>query len=152
MFKIREIKESEYPDIRQLIHTTVITCYPAIYPPRVVQFFLHHHSIEEIHRRATTGVVIGLFINQVIRATGFLSEGELGGVYVHPEFQRKGLGTAVVNHLLGIASKEKLNRIWLDATPIAKPMYDRLGFKLVKPMIMYVQEAQLQYYKMEKLP
>jgi len=151
MFEIRKIAEHEYPSIQRLIHTTVKTCYPAIYPPEVIEFFIQHHSLEEISRRAISGVVLVLVSEGFILATGFLADGELGGVYVHPDYQRQGLGTLIVKRLLEIACREKLNSIWLDATPIAKPMYDKLGFELISNMVQYVGDVPLHYFKMEKI-
>ena len=34
-------------------------------------------------------------------------------------------------------------------TPIAKPLYDRMDFKLVSPMLQMVDDAALPYFKME---
>ncbi len=150
MFSIRKATQNDYQDIRNLIHTTVKACYPAIFATEIIRFYIEYHSLEEIHRRAITGVVLVLTIGDCIRATGFLSQGEMGGVYVHPDFQRQGLGLAIVSKLLEIARKKKLKKIWLDATPIAKPLYDKLGFELVRPMVIYIKNKPLHYFKMEK--
>ena len=116
----------------------------------VVQFFLNYHSEKEIMRRAQNGLVIVLIQQGEIRATGFLDDDELGGVYVHPGFQRKGLGTAIVKHLLLEAEKRSVKFIHLDSTPLAKPMYEKLKFDLVGPAVQMIGEDPLHYFKMEK--
>jgi GNAT superfamily N-acetyltransferase len=50
----------------------------------------------------------------------------IGMVIVHPEFRRRGIGTALLER--AIASLEACETIKLDATPAGKKVYDRLGF------------------------
>ena len=76
--------------------------------------------------------------------------GEMGGVYVHPGYQRKGYGTIVINNLLDIALEQKLPKIWLDATPFARPLYLKLGFIVINPCVMFIEGKPLNYFKMEK--
>ncbi len=151
MFTLKRASEQDYPDIQSLIYTTVKACYPAIYAPEIIRFYLDYHSLEEIYRRASTGVVLALAMDNFIRATGFLSQSEMGGVYVHPEYQRKGLGTIIIKNLFDIALEQKLPRIWLDATPFARPLYEKLGFMTVNPSVMFIEGKPLNYFKMEKL-
>ena len=132
------------------MHHTISVCYPAIYPLEIVRFFLDYHSEKEILRRASSGTILVLIFDGVIRATGFLDGEELGGVYVHTEYQRRGFGTEIVNNLLRIASNGKQQYVRLDATPIAKSMYEKLGFKMVSPAVQMVGEVPLRYFKMEK--
>lgn len=148
---IRKITEQDIPQIRALMHLTISACYPAIYPERVVQFFLNYHSPEEIRRRVKNGLVVALRDQDELRGTGFLMEEEMGGLYVHPDHQRKGYGRQIVEYLIKNALENKVFRIWLDATPLAKPLYDKLGFSLISPMLQMVGDARLEYFKMEKV-
>jgi N-acetylglutamate synthase-like GNAT family acetyltransferase len=146
---IRVAEETDLQHIHQLIHKTVEVSYPAIYPPKVVRFFLQHHNLAEITKRLTEGVVLVLTINDSVTGTGFVRGDELGGVYIDPLYQRQGLGTAIVKRLLGSARQQKINRLWLHSTPMAKPMYDKSGFKLISEMVMYIEDEPLLYYEME---
>ena len=150
MFEIRKATTKDYPEIQNLIHFTVRTCYPAIYPPEVVDFFIQYHSLDEIERRAGSGIVLVLVIEDNIKSTGFLCDEEMGGVYVYPVYQRKGLGTAIVTKLLDSAYKQKLEKVWLDATPLARPLYEKFKFDLTSPMVHMVGEVPLHYFRMEK--
>ncbi|MBN1952593.1 MAG: GNAT family N-acetyltransferase [Bacteroidales bacterium] len=72
-------------------------------------------------------------------------------MYVHPDHQRKGIGRRLAVRLIELAVEKRLNRIWLDATPLAKPLYDKLGFRLISPMTDWVEGVALHYFKMEKI-
>jgi ribosomal protein S18 acetylase RimI-like enzyme len=149
--EIREINEGEVPVVKDLIHHTIKSCYPGIYPPKVVNFFLNYHSLQQIQKRRNCGTLLVLISSGEIRGTGFIDGSEMGGVYVHPQHQGKGYGTRLVLRLMEIASEKKLPSIWLDATPLAKPLYDKLGFTLLSPMQQYVENSQLDYFKMEMI-
>lgn len=149
-FHIRSFEKKDLQDVKNLMHFTISTCYPDIYPSEVVQFFLNYHSEKEILRRASSGIVIVLIYKNNIRATGFLDGEELGGVYVHPDFQRKGFGRAVVEYLLKIAGEKSQKYIHLDSTPIAKPLYEKMKFTLVSPAVQMIEDTPLHYFKMEK--
>jgi GNAT superfamily N-acetyltransferase len=54
--------------------------------------------------------------------------GVIGSVMVHPEFQRGGLGRAIMEHALAWLAREGARHVYLDATPAGRPLYRRLGF------------------------
>ena len=53
----------------------------------------------------------------------------IGMVLVHPEYRRRGLGQALLNHGIAWLHEHGVRCIKLDATPAGKPVYDGLGFK-----------------------
>lgn len=65
------------------------------------------------------------------------------GIAVHDKYQNKGIGTALLKHLLNIAKMKKLKKIWLEVVTnnnIAIHIYKKVGFqiegKLVKERII----------------
>ena len=52
----------------------------------------------------------------------------IGMVLVHPDFQRRGIGRALLEHCIAFL-KPRVTCIKLDATPLGKTLYDQLGFK-----------------------
>lgn len=53
----------------------------------------------------------------------------IGMVLVHPEFRRRGLGRALLEHCITSLQERRIACIKLDATPLGKTLYDRLGFQ-----------------------
>jgi ribosomal protein S18 acetylase RimI-like enzyme len=53
----------------------------------------------------------------------------IGMVLVHPEFRRRGIGTALLQRCMDYLLARGVRCIKLDATPAGKPVYVALGFK-----------------------
>lgn len=54
--------------------------------------------------------------------------GVIGNVVVRPEFQRGGIGRAIMTHALSWLERQGARNVYLDATPAGRPLYRRLGF------------------------
>jgi GNAT superfamily N-acetyltransferase len=49
-------------------------------------------------------------------------------VLVEPALRRRGIGTALMHHVLALLDRQGVETIRLDATPLGQPIYERLGF------------------------
>lgn len=145
--------EELVPKVSQLIHSTIKACFPQIYEPEVIRFFLDYHSEEEIWSKYNKGnffVATEIDENNVV-ASGYLLEKEIGGVYVRPAYQRKGYGRKILACLLDLAYSQKIDAVWVDATPLAKGFYLSMGFKLIEKKTDFVgNNVPLDYFRMEK--
>jgi GNAT superfamily N-acetyltransferase len=55
--------------------------------------------------------------------------GWVGMVLVHPDYRRRGIGSALLRHCLDEFHRRGVRCVKLDATPLGRPVYERLGFK-----------------------
>lgn len=53
----------------------------------------------------------------------------IGMMLVHPDFRRRGIATALMNHALGYLRGRNVRCIKLDATADGQAVYERLGFQ-----------------------
>lgn len=54
----------------------------------------------------------------------------IGMVLVHPNFRRRGLGKALLEHCISyLRDDREIRCVKLDATPEGQPLYEKLGFK-----------------------
>ncbi len=56
----------------------------------------------------------------------------LMNIYVKPEYRKKGLGKKICNWLVEKAKETGAEKIYLESSDNAKPMYEKLGFKEMK--------------------
>lgn len=52
----------------------------------------------------------------------------VGLMGIHQDFQRQGLGLALMEHLLTWMEEQKVPLVKLDASPSGQPLYEKLGF------------------------
>jgi hypothetical protein len=71
--------------VAALIEQTISACYGEVYPQRAVGFFKEYHSKERIAERLNRGITYVLECDREMIATGSLVEGEITGLFVHPE-------------------------------------------------------------------
>lgn len=50
-------------------------------------------------------------------------------MYVKPEYQKNGCGRKIINELERKAKENKIAKIELNASPVSKEFYERLGYK-----------------------
>jgi hypothetical protein len=53
----------------------------------------------------------------------------IGMVLVHPDYRRRGIGRALLEHCLDFLQHRRIRCIKLDATPLGRPLYGQLGFQ-----------------------
>lgn len=64
----------------------------------------------------------------------------LMNIYTRPDFQHKGVGKAVVLHLIEQAKRRGADKIYLETSLAGKHLYEEVGFKL-HPYFMILREG-----------
>ena len=103
------------------------------------ELFVEHHA-EQI-RRGEAAWFLALEDDVLAGCAGALRDtspasawttarsGIILGVYVKPEFRRRGYARALTLAALEWFKENRVNRIRLQASPYARPLYESLGFK-----------------------
>lgn len=63
---------------------------------------------------------------------GHAVPGEIAATYVDPEYVRRGIGTALVEHGVEMAKAGTSGTIRIEGTLNARPLYEKCGFKVVR--------------------
>lgn len=64
--------------------------------------------------------------------------GWMGMLMVHPDFRRRGIGSALMNHGIEYLRTKNVRRIKIDATDAGRSVFLRLGFEDERPVHVYV--------------
>ena len=126
--EIRQASSGDVPVVKSIVETTIRTVYPHYYPAGAVQLFLDHHCEEHIAAALFSGRVFLLYEANAAVGTVTLNGNEICRLFVLPELQRKGYGTA----LLDFAESEVLrytDTICLDASLPGKQLYLKRGYR-----------------------
>jgi putative acetyltransferase len=79
---------------------------------------------------------------------GFIAmlNNEIGGLFVDPNQQSKGVGTSLVNHMTQF--HDTLEVEVFEENKIGKPFYEKYGFKVIKEYVM--EETNQKVLRMKK--
>ncbi len=91
--------------------------------------------------------VVGVENNIIVGFGDIDKSGYLDMLYVHKDYQRQGIATAICNKL---EQAVKVNKIITHASITAKPFFEQRGFKVVKEQQVERNEIALTNYVMEK--
>ncbi len=89
------------------------------------------------------------------RIAGFLEldpDGHIDCAYIHPDFQRRGIMTRLVEHAVRTCFDFDLERVHVEASILAKPMFEKCGFRVIRENTVDISRVKLRNYLMERLP
>ncbi|MDB6079766.1 MAG: yafP 1 [Akkermansiaceae bacterium] len=85
--------------------------------------------------------------------TGFLEldpDGHIDCAYISPKFARRGIMTRLVEHAVATAFAMRLERVYVEASICARPMFEKLGFTLLAENEVNLGGVKLMNYRMER--
>lgn len=128
MFKIVKASAEDAETVLRITHYTIKEIYPHYYPAGAVDFFLNHHSLENIIRDIADGNVWLLNTDTGDEAgTVTINRNEINRLFVLPEYQGKGYGRGLIDF-----AEEKISHdhseAELSASLPAKQIYIKRGY------------------------
>ena len=69
---------------------------------------------------------------------------------VHPDFQRRGIARALLQHIEESARALDLRRLYTEASITARPAFEAVGFRVILPQTVTVRGESMTNYRMEK--
>jgi GNAT superfamily N-acetyltransferase len=94
-----------------------------------------------------------VFIKEAVIA-GFLEldpDGHIDCAYVHPDHQRKGVASALVRHAVETCFAFGIDRVHVEASICAHPMFEKAGFKTLSRALATIKGMELLNFRMERL-
>jgi putative acetyltransferase len=88
------------------------------------------------------------------KITGFASLDKAGYfdlLYVHSDFQRKGIAQQLLQKILDTATELHLATIATDASITAKPFFEKNGFEIIQKQTVKINGVELENYKMHRI-
>lgn len=77
-------------------------------------------------------------------------DGHIDMLYVHPEFQRRGVARALLEHIENAARVGALRRLYAEASITARPVFEAVGFRIIAPQTVTLRGVSMTNYRMEK--
>ena len=77
-------------------------------------------------------------------------DGHIDMLYVHPDFQRRGVARALLRHVEDRLEPLDLRRLYAEASITALPAFEAVGFRVVVPQTTTVRGETMTNYRIEK--
>lgn len=148
MIRIAETKDLE--TVLQITRDTISEIYPHYYSAGVVDFFLKHHSRENVLSDIENGIVWLLEEEDCPVGTVTVKENAVNRLFVLPEYQSHGYGSQLMDFAEDKIA-EKFCHIHIDSSLAAKEMYLKRGYREKKTCKIQADHGDILIYdEMEK--
>lgn len=149
--RFRTFQSQDISAIQALIIETISVCY-ASFPLAYRQHWIEeHHSKEHIITGASEGYTLVLEHRGNIIGIGTLLLDEIRGVFIHPNYQLRELGTELLIRLEKRAKQQSIQEVQVYALPPSRPFFERLGYHTISEHQFKDQNLQqFKYYVLKK--
>jgi putative acetyltransferase len=77
-------------------------------------------------------------------------DGHVDMLYVHPDFQRRGVARLLLQHIERLASAAGMPRLYTEASITARPVFEAIGFRTLNSQIVTVRGVAMTNFRMDK--
>ena len=146
--QLRRYKQSDCRELAELFYRTVHTVNAADYNNEQLNAWATGHvDFEAWNKSLLEHYSIVAVDNGIIVGFGDIDQtGYLDRLYVHADYQGRGIATAICNKLEQSVS----GKIVTHASVTAKPFFEKRGYKVIKEQSVERQGVFLTNYVMEK--
>lgn len=89
--------------------------------------------------------------NQVAGFIELDCDGHIDCTYTHPNYQGQGIASSLYQYVLEIARSKNFSRLYVEASLVALPFFEKRGFVVVKKNELHRQGLTLINFDMELL-
>lgn len=145
------IYSNQYREIADLFHASVHGLAHQAYTLEQIQVWCPDNPDYEKWKAQLEKTKPYLFI--VDRSiAGFVELEKCGHIdrfYVHPQFARRGVATALLKHVFDVARSNGLNLLYTEASHLIKPLFENHGFKTIRRNVVNRNGIELDNWIME---
>lgn len=150
---IRRLAAQDIPEMRKLFRATVLTVNSKDYTKEEVEDWAScGDSVEHWKELLAKNNYIGAIDGQggIVGFSSMNAEGYLHSMFVHKDWQGKGVATLLLSEVEKIARRYGVHKISVEVSVTARPFFEKHGYKVVKEQKAKANRLYLTNYVMEK--
>ena len=150
---IRRLAAQDIPEMRKLFRATVLTVNSKDYTKEEVEDWAScGDSVEHWKELLAKNNYIGALDGQgnIIGFSSMNTDGYLHSMFVHKDWQGKGVATLLLSEVEKMAHRYGAHKISVEVSITARPFFEKRGYKVVKEQKARANRLWLTNYVMEK--
>lgn len=150
--RIQSFNESDIAEVAGLFRETVRHINSNDYNPDQIETWASAVNDEEKfkERLLTSTTLVARIDDKIVGFINLLDNGHLDSLYVHKDFQRQGIASALLHAIEIMAKQSSHNLISTDASITALQFFKQMGFVLVKEQDVNFNGETYRNFMMEK--
>ena len=153
LYRIRPLTEQDIPEMRALFRATVLAINSKDYTQEEVEDWAScgdraEHWKKLLSKHNYIAALDGK--GDIIGFSSMNTDGYLHSMFVHKDWQRKGVASLLLSEVEKMACKYKAHQISVEASITARPFFEKHGYSVVKQQKAKANRLYLTNYVMEK--
>lgn len=152
MIVIRSYRDSDCDTVLDIFNRSIREVASRDYSPAQVAAWAHEDR--DMAAFAAKHANRPTFIAEVNGVAAGFSDLEADGLidflFVHPGFQRRGVGRALLAHVETLARRQELARLYAEVSITARPLFEACDFAVLTSQIVEHRGQTFANYRMEK--
>jgi putative acetyltransferase len=152
--RIRRYERADSEQLRGIFTNAILQTARGGYSEEQVRTWAAQAAeAHEFDERAADGRLLLVAVdeqNKPIAYGDLEQDGHIDHLFCHPEAGRKGVASALYDELEKAAAAWKLQRLYVEASEIARPFFARKGFTLIRRNDFELEGTPIHNYMMEK--
>lgn len=150
---IRPYRAADAPELARIFRASVSSVPPGDYTASQILAWASALADEAkfAARCASRSTWVAEAGDRMAGFTDLQSDGHIDMLYVHPDFQRRGVARTLLEHIESVARSLPLSRLYTEASVTARPVFERLGFRVIAAQTVALRGESMINYRMEKL-
>ena len=153
-YKLLPLEDKDIPEMQELFRSTVLNVNIRHYTKEEVEDWAScGDSVEHLKELLSHNHFIGAF-DEASRMVGFSSmnkDGYLHSMFVHKDWQGKGVATQLLSEVEHIARQLEVAEITSEVSLTARPFFEKKGYEIVKMQKHRANKLELTNFIMRKL-
>jgi N-acetylglutamate synthase-like GNAT family acetyltransferase len=129
---IRRARRSDVDAISQVIVDTLRDANAKDYAPAVIERVAANFAPERVAQMLTRRIIVVASVSDVIVGTGGLEGSSVRSVFVRPNCQSQGIGSAIMIHIEALARELGVGQLTLSSSVTAEAFYAKRGYVAVR--------------------
>ncbi len=135
---IRDYQSGDAREIADLFHDAIHAIGPEHYSPEQLEAWAptppdYGHWQRRLDMKRPFVAELG---GNIVGFIELESDGHIDCMYTHKDHQRQGVAGQLYEHLKAVAAQQGMERLYVEASKLAKPFFEARGFDLIEEHVI----------------